>query len=80
MLHETYQNGVLISTEEYDNPDLIKKRAQYFLDKSDLTAIRCVKAGIPFPSEWQAYVAVLRSIVTNGVDNLPTQPAYPEGT
>lgn len=55
-------------------------QAQSALDKSDLVATRCFKAGVPFPSEWQAYVASLRAIVSSGAGALPTQPDYPVGT
>lgn len=57
--------------------------AQVALDKTDLVAIRCLKAGVAFPADWQTYVTDLRNIV-NGTDTistiLPTQPTYPAGT
>lgn len=57
--------------------------AQTALDVSDVTALRCVKAGVAFPSDWRTYVVALRAIV-NGSDTssaeLPTRPAWPEGT
>jgi hypothetical protein len=59
---------------------LIKDRAYDELAKSDMTALRCVKAGIPFPIEWQEYVADLREIFQTGIGPLPDQPPYPEGT
>lgn len=62
---------------------LLVSNAQNALTKSDTTYIRCGKAGVPFPVEWQTYVAALRAIVS-GTDTtstvLPTQPAYPAGT
>ena len=57
--------------------------AQTSLDKTDSVAIRCLKAGVTFPDEWQAYVSALRNIVS-GKDvtstTLPTVPSYPSGT
>lgn len=44
------------------------------LAKSDMVAMRCLKAGVPFPPEWQTYVTALRSGM------LPNQPAYPSNT
>jgi hypothetical protein len=58
----------------------LKSQAQAALDASDLTASRCFKAGVVFPSEWQTYVTALRAIVSTGTGTIPTQPAYPAGT
>lgn len=58
----------------------LKSQAQKALDKSDLTALRCIKAGVTFPAEWQAYVKALRGVVDTGNGPLPSQPAYPAGT
>jgi hypothetical protein len=49
------------------------------LQESDLVAIRCFKAGISFPPEWQAYVLALRSVLNTG-STLPVRPSYPAGT
>ena len=57
----------------------LKSRAQQLLDASDMTAIRCLKAGVAFPIEWRTYVTSLRATIDTGV-GLPNQPAYPEGT
>jgi hypothetical protein len=57
-----------------------KKTAMEELDKSDMVAIRCLKAGVPFPQEWKDYVTALRLIVATGEGSLPEQPVYPEGT
>lgn len=59
---------------------LVKDRAYDALIQSDITALRCVKAGILFPTEWQEYVASLREIFQTGIGPLPEQPPYPEGT
>lgn len=56
-----------------------KMAAALALQKSDIVAIRCVKAGVPFPQEWVQYVNALRDALTSG-NNIPDQPPYPEGT
>ena len=66
-------------TEE-EKTSLLKDRAFDALIQSDITALRCVKAGIAFPVAWQEYVAELREIFQTGVGSLPEQPPYPEGT
>lgn len=62
--------------------DLINK-AILALEVTDRVALRCWKANVPFPIEWQIYTTELRAIV-NGTDitsiSLPTQPAYPSNT
>lgn len=58
----------------------LKTQAQAALDASDMTALRCLKAGVAFPSEWQTYVAALRAIVDSGTGTIPTTPDYPAGT
>lgn len=68
-----------IRTEE-EKSGLIKDRAYDALAQSDMTALRCVKAGIAFPVEWQEYVTSLREIFQTGIGLLPEQPPYPEGT
>jgi len=67
------------STEE-ELIGLIKDRAYDALIQSDITALRCVKAGILFPVEWQEYVTSLREIFQTGIGPMPEQPPYPEGT
>ena len=59
--------------------------AQALLDKSDLVALRCFKAGVAFPAEWRTYSAALRAIVApswNGdvTQAYPTTPSFPAGT
>ena len=53
------------------------------LSEADMVAIRCMKAGQPFPADWQAYTTALRDI-TNQASPLkvkwPTAPAVPSGT
>lgn len=53
--------------------------AKAALNKSDSVALRCLKAGVAFPSDWQSYVTAARANV-NGATNILTQPSYPEGT
>jgi hypothetical protein len=65
----------------------IEVQAQAALDVMDAPggcAIRCFKAGVAFPANWQAYTTELRSI-RNGTASpmpttLPTAPAFPAGT
>jgi hypothetical protein len=56
------------------------ENAKVALYTSDMVSIRCYKAGIAFPVEWQNYTATLRSIVSTETGTMPAQPAYPEGT
>ncbi len=59
-------------------------KAQAALTKSDMVAIRCVKAGVVFHDKWLAYVQALRAIVAapsgDAAQPLPAQPPYPAGT
>lgn len=52
------------------------------LDRTDKVYIRCGKAGVAWPTEWQDYVVALRAIVADptSVESLPAAPAYPAGT
>ena len=58
----------------------LKAQAQAALYKSDLVALRCIKAGVAFPAAWVAYVSALRGIVSSGTGAMPIQPTYPAGT
>ena len=58
-------------------------KAQAALDKTDMVALRCLKAGVTFPAAWQTYAKELRNIVSASTGNtgtLPVQPEFPEGT
>lgn len=61
----------------------LQAQAQAALDKTDLVALRCFKAGVAFSPAWQSYTAALRAIAS-GADTastgLPSQPACPSGT
>jgi len=48
------------------------------IQASDLVAIRCVKAGIPFPADWITYIAALRQVTEKS--DMPIKPPYPAGT
>jgi len=85
-----FQIGYVVATPEQvieleanQIHDLIKINAQIELDKTDLVALRCLKAGVKFPLDWQTYTKSLRDIVS-GIDTisttLPIIPSYPAGT
>jgi hypothetical protein len=61
-----------------------KQQAQAALDKSDMTVIRCVEAGVTLPAAWVTYRKALRAIVGASTGDptqaLPMRPAYPAGT
>lgn len=59
---------------------LLIQQAQAMLDKSDMVALRCLKAGVAFPSDWQDFVTACRDIVNGGSDPVPSTPTYPDGT
>jgi hypothetical protein len=40
-----------------------QNQAKIFLEENDIVAIRCVKASVPYPSEWLDYDMKLRTIV-----------------
>lgn len=56
----------------------LKNQALILLDKSDKVAIRCIKAGTSFPSEWMKYVEDLRAVVKGESATLPNMPKYPK--
>lgn len=59
-------------------------KAQVELDKTDLVALRCFKAGVVFPDTWATYVGALRAIVSASSGDyskaLPKRPNYPSGS
>jgi len=59
-------------------------QAASLLAKGDTVAIRCIKAGVAYPTDWLAVDMALRAIVStsSGVPGtLPTYPTtYPAGT
>ena len=74
--------GVFDHDDTAPGPDTVAQlidAARAALDVTDLVAIRCFKAAIPFPSEWQSYVVELRKVVAGTRGDLPEQPAYPDG-
>ena len=55
--------------------------AQSALDKSDVTVLRCVEAGVALPPEWATYRQGLRDIIAGEATGpLPVRPDYPAGT
>jgi hypothetical protein len=53
------------------------------LFKTDGVAVRCLKAGVAYPANWQTYTADLRAIMATASGTpgtLPVAPAYPAGT
>lgn len=60
-----------------------KAKAQDLLDKTDIVCLRCYKAGVAYPADWQKYTADLRAIVSAKSGDptaiLPPTPAYPAG-
>ena len=48
--------------------------------RSDMVAIRCMKAGKVFPADWKAYVKSLRSVVKGTSKTIPKKPKFPQGT
>ncbi|WP_028535620.1 hypothetical protein [Paludibacterium yongneupense] len=60
-------------------------QAQILLDACDRVALRCWKAGVAFPEDWQAYDKSCRAIVRAAAGDptaaLPQQPKdYPANT
>ena len=65
----------------------LAQQAMVALDTMDAPggqAIRCFKAGVAFPSNWQAYTTALRAIVNGTASPMPTTlpeaPAFVAGT
>jgi hypothetical protein len=50
------------------------------LKANDIVAVRCLKAGVVYPSAWQDYDKALRTIIDSGTGTLPQRPDYPSGT
>lgn len=84
------KNWILITDAELDlalTPTqetllgVFKSQVLGALNNSDSVALRCIKAGVPFPKEWQDYVKNLRALLNATVPlTLPVQPSYPAGT
>jgi hypothetical protein len=59
-------------------------QALSLLAKADEIAVRCLKCGVPYPPEWQAYDEALRAIARESPPNIdevvwPAVPLKPEG-
>jgi len=63
-----------------EKEEQIVNEAKILLEKSDMVAIRCVKAGMGFPVEWKNYVETLREIVKGNESIIPQTPDYPQGS
>lgn len=62
--------------------DLARNQRSPLLTESDIVAVRCFKANIPFPTEWDTYVRALRDITTQEDPNnlvWPNKPSLPNG-
>lgn len=82
-------NGYPVLIDRVDTADELwakhQKIAKSELDKSDLVALRCWKAGVEYPTEWLARDITLRAIVSASTGDpattpIPEAPAYPTGT
>ncbi len=78
---ETYTQvwNTRVKTEDELSYEL-NGQALQALYTSDMVAVRCIKAGVAFPTEWQVYVSELRDVINDVVTTLPVQPEYPVGT
>lgn len=84
-----YDNGSFIkpqpTQEELEKQALEDKialinEAKLKLMLTDNVLIRCLKVSISYPQEWVDYTNDLRLVVRGELNELPTQPNYPEGT
>lgn len=61
-----------------------QRAARAALDQTDMVALRCWKAGVTFPADWQTYTQALRAVVGAATGDptkpLPTAPSFPAGT
>lgn len=82
--HEPTSEELLAAFPGYISPEVeaFRLTVKAALDATDIVAIRCCKAGITFPTEWQAYTAALRTMLssTDASQALPVMPAYPAGS
>ena len=77
----TYVKGQFIPPPPAQaTPIPLIEQAQAALTKSDITMIRCLSAGLTVPTEWQAYRAALRDVLSGKRTTMPTQPSYIAGT
>lgn len=80
---ETYEAGTgkLLKRVEFDiDPEIVKQLAKKELVASDGVALRCVKAGVPYPEDWNDRDNALRDMVRTGQGDMPDKLEYPEGT
>lgn len=78
------QDGAPVAADPAPTWAEVQRAALRALTASDRVATRCIKAGVPYPSEWRQYDASLRAIVADAKGDpstgLPTAPSYPAGT
>ena len=80
-IDETYtQVWDIVAKTQAELDQELKAQAYQALNTSDMVALRCIKANVAFPADWQTYVADLRAVVSGASSVLPVQPAYPVGT
>ena len=61
----------------------LQVQAQFALNESDKTILRCYENVVSVPSAWTAHRVALRAIVSGANSTatvLPAKPAYPAGT
>ncbi len=76
-----YVGGEFIKPIISDLPSIpLTEQAQTMLAKSDITALRCLSAGVAVPPEWQTYRSMLRAVILGKQTTMPVQPKFPEGT
>lgn len=58
---------------------LLENQARIAIQESDITFIRFLEQGVPFPDEWKAYRAQLRDIIrsSRSFSELPVCPSFP---
>lgn len=82
---DTLQDGNFIKPSPKEARS-VQDKASRALPETDMVALRCFKAGVPFPTDWKDYVTALRAVASGNGDTLPKPPmsgnniAYPQGT
>jgi hypothetical protein len=81
--------GVVVSVAAPDTSGVrawraYQAQAQAELIASDRVAMRCMKAGVPYPGDWLFRDELLRAIVRadsgDSTASIPNRPAFPPGT
>lgn len=79
------QDGINVQAEQQTKANLesiriMKSDAKVELIESDKVALRCFKAGVPYPVEWKNRDIDLRDTVDKGLKPITSKPTYPQGT